>query len=158
MSDPQRPDGPPDPWRDLDDNADVFVPDTVRYADVPLVRLVGGALVIDRGDLALHHAEPAAVVAALATHGAQADEQFGVFANNLGDLLVVKPREQLPHGDARYLSYVELNQFAGSVTEIVADLTAAIARIVAASESGWSLKFAEGGDYGFTRWDYPVVR
>lgn len=151
--------GPPNPWPEDADNIAAFRPDSLRYADVPIVRLANGELVVVRGDLSVQFTDAAQVLDALQVKGADVEQEFGVFGNAVGDLLLLEPGERLPsNGDPRYELYVELDRTVATVDALIGDLAAAISRAARAAAAGWTLFGADENYYGLTRRDYPRSR
>jgi hypothetical protein len=150
----------PNPWNDGWEPAGRWVRGAARYSDVPVVKIdEARQLVIVSGDLTHQHADADRVRRALLACDAEVGEEFGVFGNELGDLIVVRPDEEFPGGDdIRFEVYAQVNEYPESVADIVENLTGVIARVVRANECGWTLFTASPMHYGFTRLDYPASR
>lgn len=136
------------PWAP-DASPTTLDPDAEAFADVPVVRLEGGEVVVERGDLdadlvPLVRARLAAI---------DGDTRYGVFTNPFGEVSCVEVGAPVePHEDVRDQTVIRtsgLAEGAASLAEAAAMLRVYADRLEAADAAGWTLPQPISDDVAF---------
>ncbi|HEY8340838.1 MAG TPA: hypothetical protein VIK95_13295 [Egibacteraceae bacterium] len=142
------------PWAP-DQQLPVLDPEADEFRDVPLVALVDGEVVVERGEL--DEALRPAVAERLAASAAADDTRFGVFTNVFGEVSLVEVGAPVePHADVRRQTVIRTSGLlhgAATLGEAAARLRAFAGRLEAAEAQGWRLPQPIAGDHGFPERD-----
>lgn len=138
------------PWQ-ADEPLTLFDPDDPAFADVPVIRVVGGALTTVRGHLP--DLVRARVHRQLYDLDGVAGVRYGVLANEFGEALCVAEGEPVEtHADVRFHTVIRgrgIMDGAATLEDAAADLRAFADRLDAAAAAGWRLPAPIADDLGF---------